>query len=49
MAEVGYTPARVNGLQCKAMLATDHGTLLGNNVAGMIQITYSGNFTLGKK
>ena len=49
MAEVGYAPARVKGLQVKATLATDHGSLLGNNVAGMVNITYTGNFTLGKK
>lgn len=49
MAEVGFTPISVQGLQCKATIATDHGSLLGDNVAGMIQLTYSGNLTLGKK
>lgn len=49
MAEVGYSPHRVPGLQLQATLATDHGSLMGNNVAGMINITYSGNFTIGKK
>ena len=49
MAEVGYSPRRVPGLQLQATLASDHGSLLGNNVAGMINITYTGNFTIGKK
>lgn len=49
MAEVGYAPASVQGLQVRATLATDHGSLLGDNVAGMINITYTGNFTIGRK
>ena len=49
MAEAGYTLPRVPGLQLQATLATDHGPLLGNNVAGMMNITYSGNFTIGRK
>ena len=49
MAEVGYAPLAVRGLRLEATIASDHGTLPGNAVAAMINITYSGNFTLGHK
>lgn len=49
MAEASYRPASVQGLQVKAMLATDHGSLVGNNVGALLSITYTGNFTIGKK
>ena len=62
LAEAAYSPAQLNGLSIKAMLATDHGNLglsevsgLGatrnqkTNVGGLLSITYSGNFTIGKK
>ena len=62
LAEAAFTHASLNGLQIKAMLATDHGTLglsevsgqgasrsKKTNVGGLLSITYSGNFTIGKK
>ena len=62
LAEAAFAPASLNGLQIKAMLATDHGTLglsevsgqgasrsKKTNVGGLLSITYSGNFTIGKK
>ena len=62
LAEATYSPAQLNGLSIKAMLATDHGNLglsdVGGqgatrnqktNVGGLLSITYSGNFTIGKK
>ena len=49
LAEATYSPAWLNGLQVKALLATDHGRLLGNNVGALLSINYSGNFTIGKR
>lgn len=50
MAQATYTLVNwLDGLQIKAMIATDHGSLIGNNVGGLLSITYSGNFTLGRK
>lgn len=48
MLEATYSPAQVPGLECGAQLAMDHGDLYGNNVGGLISVTYHGNFTLGK-
>lgn len=46
MIEATYNPQWFNGLQIKAQLAHDHGTLLGNNTGALLSITYNGNFTL---
>ena len=46
MIEANYTPRRVPGLQLKAQLAHDHGTLYGgDNTGALISITYNGVFT----
>ena len=49
MLEATYTPPRFNGLECRAQFALDRGDLYGNNVGGLISVTYHGNFTLGKR
>lgn len=49
MAQVGYAPKSLRGLQCKLMFASDHGSLLGNNFGALLNLSYTGNLTLGKK
>lgn len=49
MTQVSWTPGIIPGLQVKAMLAFDAGKLRRDNVGGMVSISYSGNFNIGKK
>ena len=49
MVEGTYAPRCVAGLNVKAQFALDRGTLTGNNVGALVSVTYSGNFTLGKR
>lgn len=49
MLETTYQPARVAGLECRAQLALDRGDLYGNNLGGLITVSYHGNLTLGKR
>ncbi len=49
MAEARWTPAgTLTGLEIKCSIAFDRGTLRGNNFGGLLSLSYSGNFTLGK-
>ena len=45
MLEAIYTPLWLHGLEVKAQLAHDHGSLLGNNTGAMLSIFYNGNFS----
>ena len=45
MLEATYTPQWLHGLQVKAQLAHDHGSLYGNNTGALISIFYNGNFS----
>ena len=45
MLEATYTPQWLHGLQVKAQLAHDHGTLYGKNTGALISIFYNGNFS----
>ncbi len=45
MLEATYTPHWLQGLQVKAQLAHDHGTLYGNNTGALISVFYNGNFS----
>lgn len=45
LLEVTYTPQWLHGLQVKAQLAHDHGTLYGNNTGALLSIFYNGNFS----
>ncbi|MBQ7689749.1 MAG: hypothetical protein IJT30_00935 [Muribaculaceae bacterium] len=49
MLEATYTPTRVTGLECTAMMAIDRGKLLGNNAGALVGITYHGNFSASRK
>ena len=42
MAEVDYTPNRLNGWKFTASLAYDHSRLIGNNFGGMLTICKEG-------
>ncbi len=45
MLEATYTPKWLRGLEIKAQLAHDHGTLYGDNTGALISIFYNGNFS----
>lgn len=45
MVEASYCPQWLAGLQIKAMLAHDHGSLYGNNTGALISVFYNGNFS----
>ncbi len=49
MIEGTYSPRWLDGLQFKAQLAHDHGSLYGgNNTGALLSITYNGNFTFNR-
>jgi len=48
MLEGTYRPARQPALAFKAQLAFDSGSLYGDNVGGLISITYHGNFSISR-
>ena len=41
MLETAWKPAGVKGLSLRAALAIDHGSLLGNNVGGMLTVRFN--------
>ena len=45
MLEATYTPHWLQGLEIKAQLAHDHGTLYGDNTGALFSIYYNGNFS----
>lgn len=45
MLEATYIPQWLLGLEIKAQLAHDHGTLYGNNTGALLSIFYNGNFS----
>lgn len=46
MLEAAWKPAGVKGLSFRAALAIDHGTLLGNNVGGMLTVRFNDIFRI---
>ena len=49
LAEIEFTPPRINGLIIKAALGWDSGNFLGKNFGGMLTIGFNGNFSIGGK
>ena len=49
MLEAVSRPKWLKGLELKAQFAFDRGSLLGNNTGGLVAVTYSGDFNIGKK
>ena len=45
MLEATYTPKWLHGLEIKAQLAHDHGSLYGNNTGALLSFFYNGNFS----
>ena len=48
MIQMQWRPARVSGLNVKALLAIDSGNLRGNNFGAMVSVSYSGSFNIRK-
>jgi len=48
MLEASYCPPRLAALMFKGQVAFDSGSLYGDNVGGLLSVTYHGNLTLRK-
>ena len=48
MVEANYNVEKVKGLAIRAQVAFDKGKIYGNNIGGLISVSYKGNLSLGK-
>lgn len=49
MTELNYKPTNTKGLEFKAQIAYDHGSMLGNNLGYCVTVSYDGLFNIGEK
>lgn len=49
MTELNYKPTNIKGLEFKAQIAYDNGSMLGNNLGYCVTVSYDGLFNIGIK